>query len=359
MWTNSRLTEKLQLSYPIIQAGMAGGVTTPALVAAVSNAGGLGQIGAGYLSAAQLQEQIEGVRRLTTKAFGVNLFVPEYVDTTDEEIAQANEWLAPIRVAVGGGEEAVWEPEDEALFDAQIDLIVKEQLAVCSFTFGLPSKEVIERLHAAGVMVIGTATTVAEARANEAAGVDAVVAQGSEAGGHRGTFLHEKALIGTMALIPQIADAVQLPVIAAGGITDARTILAADMLGADAVQMGTAFVPVVESGAHEVHKQAIVQAKAEETIVTTTFSGKAARGIHNDFIAEMVPYEGKVPSYPIQNTLTKPIRAAAAQQENAAYMSLWCGQNPSDHSDVYAAQLIERLVEEVEERIAQFARHTQ
>lgn len=356
MGANRKLTKTLQVSYPIIQAGMAGGVTTPALVAAVSNAGGLGQIGAGYLSLAQLQQQIEGVRQLTTKPFGVNLFIPELVQVTEEEIATANERLAPIREAVGLTEEGHWEPTDETLFEAQIDLIVKEQVPICSFTFGVPAQAIVERLHHAGVTVIGTATTVAEARANEAVGVDAIVAQGSEAGGHRGTFLHEEALIGTMALVPQIVDAVQLPVIAAGGITDARTMLAAQLLGAEAVQMGTVFVPVVESGAHEVHKQAILQTKEDETVVTRAFSGRAARGIRNDFIAEMALYEEEILPYPVQNSLTKRIRTAAAEQENAAYMSLWCGQNTRGSLDVCATQLIEQLIEEAKSLMEQFVR---
>ncbi len=354
MWPTNRLTQQLKMAFPVIQAGMAGGVTTPELVAAVSNAGGLGQIGAGYLTLEQLQKQIEEVQQFTTQPFGVNLFVPEYIDVLETHIQQANDWLAPVRTIVGVEGETRWRPGHDGLFDAQIDLIIATNVPVCSFTFGVPSTGIVKKLRAAGVTVIGTATTVAEAYENEAVGVDAVVVQGSEAGGHRGTFLADgkDAMIGTMALVPQVVDTVHIPVIAAGGIMDARGVVAALVLGADAVQMGTAFVTATESGAHEVHKQAILQAKEDETVVTSTFSGKPARGIQNDFITTMAQYEGKLPPYPVQNALTKQIRAAAAKAENPAYMSLWCGQYPRASVHTSAKQIIDKLVYDVERVIA-------
>lgn len=353
MWPKTCWSTKVGIALPIVQAGMAGGITTPELVAAVSNAGGLGQIGAGYLSLEQLELAIEAVRKLTTKPFGVNLFVPEQIVVSKEEIQQANDWLAPIRQEVGVAEAAKWEPAPDQLFEAQVDCVIAKQVAVCSFTFGVPTPAMVARLQAAGTMVVGTATTVEEAKANEAVGVDAIVVQGSEAGGHRGSFLEDEkqGMIGTMALVPQVVDAVDLPIIAAGGIMNARGIVAALVLGASAVQMGTAFVTTKESGASDIHKQAILQAKEDETVVTSSFSGKAARGIRNTFIKEMAPYEGKLPPYPVQNTLTTHIRAAASKQENPAYMSLWCGQYPRGSQAVEAGQLVTVLQEAVEQVI--------
>lgn len=356
MWNKTRITEMLQIEYPIIQAGMAGGVTTPQLIAAVSNHGGLGNLGAGYMTNDAMLESIQQVKQLTDKPFGVNVFVPNTPEVLQDEINQANEWLEPFRNELGIKQAPKVEQGDTTLFDQQIDLIIQEKVPVCSFTFGLPDKKVVERLKNHHITVIGTATTVDEALANEALGMDIVVMQGSEAGGHRGTFQgsYEKGLIGTTALIPQTVDHLSIPVIAAGGIMDGRGVLSALILGAEAVQMGTAFVTCTESGAKPQHKNAILQSRADDTIVTPVFSGKAARGIRNEFIEEMEKHQHHLPAYPIQNTLTKGIRAEAAKQDRPDMMSLWAGQNPGSTEQKTAKTMIGNIVHQVEEKLKFF-----
>lgn len=353
MWYENRVTQDLSIKYPIIQAGMAGGVTTPELVAAVSNAGGLGTLGAGYMSPEQTRVSIKKIKQLTNKPFGVNLFIPETPDISEEEIYKANEWLQPFREELNISERPKVKKPTASLFKEQIEIIIEEQVPVCSFTFGIPPKETVQQLKERNSIVIGTATTVKEAIANEENGLDMVVVQGSEAGGHRGTFIgsFEEAMIGTMALIPQTVDHVDIPVIAAGGIMDGRGILAAMTLGAQAVQMGTAFVTSLESGAKKPHKEAILNSNEDQTVVTSTFSGKPARGIRNEFITKMTRHEQYLPKYPIQNTLTTSIRNEAAKQNRPEWMSLWCGQNPRLSKPVSAGEIISDLLYQIDEII--------
>lgn len=350
MWNETKITERLNIEYPIIQAGMAGGVTRPELVAAVSNCGSLGNIGAGYMNPEQLRESIQKVKQLTNKPFGVNLFIPEIPEVTEEEINQANEWLRPFREDLNLSEVTALKKPNTIIFEEQIKVIIEEEVPICSFTFGLPPKEVVERLKKENIIMMGTATTVKEAIANEEIGMDMVVMQGSEAGGHRGTFTgsFEEAMIGTMALVPQTVDRVNIPVIAAGGIMDGRGILSALLLGAQAVQMGTAFVTSLESGAKEQHKIAILNSSEEQSVVTSTFSGKPARGIRNDFITKMEKYEEELPKYPIQNTLTQPIRSEAAKQNRPEWMSLWCGQNPRSSTQQAVSIIIPEILSQID-----------
>ncbi|MBE3571167.1 MAG: nitronate monooxygenase, partial [Bacillales bacterium] len=204
MWYETEVTKKLSLKYPIIQAGMAGGITTPELVAAVSNAGGLGMIGAGYMTPKDLELSIQKVRDRTDKPFGVNLFVPETPVVVQEEIDKANQLLEPICQRLGIDQKKEVPLINTTSFDEQIQIVIKNKIPVTSFTFGIPPRNVIEQLKENGITVIGTATTVNEARQNEDAGMDMIVVQGSEAGGHRGSFADpfDQAMIGTIALIP-------------------------------------------------------------------------------------------------------------------------------------------------------------
>ncbi len=329
MWKHNQFLQKLGIEHPIIQAGMAGGVTTPELVAAVSNAGALGTLGAGYMTIEQMNEHLTAIKNLTSGHFGVNLFVPEDTHVTNEELNKANDLLEPFRKELGIAPPSNIKVSDHRLFEQQIDLLLEHKVSVCSFTFGIPTEEIIHRLKRAGIIVIGTATTVEEALINEKAGMDAIVVQGSEAGGHRGAFndSSETPMIGTMSLIPQVVDQVKIPVIAAGGIGDRRGVLAALILGAQAVQMGTAFVTCVESGAHPLHKEAILKSRGNDTVLTSVFSGKSARGIKNEFIEKMESHIDCIPDYPIQNALTSPIRKEAAKQGRSEWMSLWAGQS--------------------------------
>lgn len=227
-------------------------------------------------------------------------------------------------------------------FDAQLAALINEQVKIISFTFGTPDRGVIQRLHNHHIIVIGTATNVREAIELENLGYDMIVAQGSEAGGHRGTFLgcFESSLIGTMALAPQIADAVNIPIIAAGGIMDGRGLAASIVLGACAAQMGTAFLTCPEAGTHPKHKEAILQSTEESTTTTSVFSGRPARGIRNRFINEIEKYRDFLPDYPLQQSLTLPIRRKAAEQNRSEFLSLWAGQGTRLSQNKSATQLI-------------------
>ncbi|OEH92583.1 NAD(P)H-dependent flavin oxidoreductase [Bacillus solimangrovi] len=343
----SRLLELLKIKYPIIQAPMAGGMTTTSLVSAVSNGGGLGNIGAGYMTANDLRVQIRDVKATTANPFGINLFVPEHVQYNESLADDSFTYMKPFRKQLELKEEVVRHYDSN--FEDQLQVILEEGASVCSFTFGLPNKGVIEALHQNGTVVIGTATTVVEAQEIERLGLDAIVVQGSEAGGHRGNFLHQTdhSLIGLMSLVPQVADNVTIPVIAAGGIMDGRGVSAAMCLGAQGAQMGTAFLTCTESGANEVYKKAVLEANEDELILTKAFSGKFARGINNYFIEQMNLYDKELPPYPIQNTLTKGLRKEAGKQSNSDFMSLWSGQSPRLSRAISAQQLIEQVMDEM------------
>ncbi|MFC0562094.1 NAD(P)H-dependent flavin oxidoreductase [Halalkalibacter alkalisediminis] len=346
----NELTKQLGITYPLIQAPMAGGVTTTKLVAAVSSCGGLGMIGAGYLTPFQMREQIKQIQKATTKPFGVNLFVPSSIRTSEEEVREANQFLKPYL------EKYNLQPETKPLlptelaweqFEQQLKVIVEEKVPICSFTFELPTDEQISLLKEHDVLLIGTATNVKEAMLSEQKGMDMVVVQGTEAGGHRGSFMDDsKSLIGLMSLIPQVVDRVQIPVIAAGGIMDGRGMSASLCLGAKGVQMGTAFLTCKESGAPEIHKKAILQALDDATVLTRSFSGKWARGLNNVFIEEMKAYEDQLPDFPIQNILTKQLRQVAAKENNMDFMSLWSGQSPLLAKDQSVGELISRTIAE-------------
>ncbi len=350
MWNNNQLTRTLQIQYPIIQAGMAGS-TTPSLVATVSEKGGLGTIGAGYFSIEKLESEIQTVKSLTKQPFGVNLFVPkENTGVNPDQIEHMNAWLKPYRRAFHL-EEPVVNIEESQKFKDAVNKVIEYKVPVCSFTFGIPNHQIIEKLKENNVILIGTATTVEEAIENEKAGMDIVIAQGSEAGGHRGSFLRlgdsEEPMIGTMSLVPQVVDHVSIPVVAAGGIMDERGLLASIMLGAQGAQMGTAFLTSNESGANDLLKEAILISKETDTIVTNVFSGKNARGINNQFVKEMSQYQGEIPEYPIQNQLTNQIRKTAVQQGESELTHIWSGQSPRLAKKQKAEELMDRIINQI------------
>ncbi|MBS4202149.1 nitronate monooxygenase [Bacillus sp. FJAT-49732] len=347
----NELTDLLQIDYPIIQAPMAGGISTTKLVSSVSNHGGLGMIGAGYLNPPQTREQIREVRQSTGNNFGVNLFVPTSFQRSDEKVRLANDLLGPIHDLLEIEKNEISSPTNESLvesFNAQVAVVIEEKVPTCSFTFGIPSIEIIDTLKKHNIIVIGTATTVKEAMEIEKAGMDMVVVQGSEAGGHRGTFIngYHESLVGLMSLIPQVVDNVKIPVIAAGGIMDGRGLMASLCLGAKGVQMGTAFLTCVESGAHEMHKDAILHSTEDQTVLTRAFSGKWARGIKNKFIADLQEHETSFPDFPIQNSLTKDIRKAASVQNNPEFMSLWSGQSLRLAKKQTVETLMKKMIDE-------------
>lgn len=330
----------ISIENKIIQAPMAG-VTRPELVAEVSNQGGIGSIGAGYLSQTATKAFIRAVKKQTDGVFSINLFVPEASSVTEEKIKRAKQALEFAYEAVDS-ELSFDLTEAEKIFNDQIDLVIEESLAICSFTFGIPEKNLIRRLKKANIYLIGTATTVEEARAVEAAGLDAVVMQGSEAGGHRGSFLtNDYPLIGLMSLLSQVRKQVSIPIIAAGGIMTKTDIKAAYTLGANAVQLGTAFLVTHESGAHSLHKEAVLKATETDLVLTKSFSGKLARGINNSFIKAMQGAD--ILPYPYQNDLTKELRRVAQMKNEKNYLSLWAGQNVRHARAQSVKALMERL----------------
>jgi nitronate monooxygenase len=363
------LRTALALRLPIIQGPMTGS-DTPALAAAVSAAGGLGTLGCGMRSPAAMAEAAAEVRRRTDRRFGLNLFVQDTPAPDAATVEQALARLAPLYAEFGltPAVPARW-CED---FAAQLDALVEARPAVASFTFGILNAAQVERLHRAGSFVIGTATTVAEAVAWADVGADAVVASGMEAGGHRGTFLptgrlqaeglaaSEKtlapglpsqadfaaAMVSTMALVPQCVDALRprgVAVIAAGGIMDGRAIAAAQALGAEAVQMGTAFLACPESGIGPAYREALAHATATDTRTTRVFSGRPARGIVNTMLQRLHPHEAAVPAYPVQNALTGALRRASAEAGRADHLSLWAGQGVAAVRPLPAAALVAAL----------------
>lgn len=344
---NDRLTHRLRIRYPIVQAGMAGGIATPELAAAVSEAGGLGTLGAGYWSAEQLRQAIAAVRERTERPFAVNLFVTETAERAENHGEEAKTRLGAIRRQRGLSSS----PRQRRLEDwRQLwSVLRQERVPVVSFAFGRPEAEEVRELREGGTVVIGTATTVAEAVELEAIGVDAVVVQGWEAGGHRGGFHRPYAAdgVGLMALLPQVADRVQVPLIAAGGVMDGRGMVAAMVLGASGVQLGTAFLTCAESGAHPAYQQRVLHSDDESTCITCSVTGKPARGIRNAIITELESQGTWLP-YPLQHQWTKDIRQQAQQVNDPEWMSLWAGQASGMSREGEAGELIRRMMEEAE-----------
>jgi len=334
-------------AYPIIQAPMAGGATTAELVAAVSNAGALGSLAAPLLTPLAIIEQAEHIRRLTDKPFAINLFVQSRPQIDVAKVEAAKQLLQPVCEALGLS--ALPTPtrwcED---FEAQLDALITAKPAVASFTFDVLHGSQIQRLHEAGILVVGTATNLQEAIVWQAIGADAICLQGTEAGGHRGTFIgrQEDSTLSTMDLLAACQPHLQVPVIVAGGIMDGQDMAAALAAGADWVQMGTAFLSCKESGIHAAYKQRLFNATTDTTRQTRAFSGRIARGLDNRFIQMMAEVAEQVPAYPVQNALTGAIRSAAAKDEQTEFMSLWCGQGVARVRDLGAAELVQALVTE-------------
>lgn len=350
----SRVTDILQIKYPIIQAGMAGAITTPELVAAVSNSGGLGTLGAGYMSSEQIREAIYKIRELTDKPFGVNLLLTKEIQIEEEKVNSAKGLLSEVNREFGiEEEEALKLPKS---YKEQLQVLLEEKVPAVSFAFQTLEKEEIDDLKRRGIKVIGTATHVEEAKALAELRVDIIVGQGSEAGGHRGTFIgkEQDAMIGTFALIPQLVAAVPyIPIVAAGGVMNGQGLVAAFTLGAEAVQMGSAFLTSEESITHDVYKEAVLRSTDTSTTVTRAFSGKYARGIRNEFIEKHEGREEGLPMYPVQNVLTSKIRQEAAKQNNGEYMSLWAGQASSLARIESAQHVVERVMKEADNVIEQ------
>lgn len=323
----TRLCKALGITYPIIQAPMAGGITTPSLIASIANAGGLGSLGAGYLSAEQMKTLIQQTRELTRAPFAVNLFVPQAHQANASQIDTASQAIAKCAARLGEVIEPVISPFAPS-FEHQIQTLIEQQVSIASFTFGLPKPAIIDRLKTNGVYIIATATTLKEAQLLEASNIDAIVLQGSEAGGHRGNFLDstKKSLVALDQLVLQTRQSLTCPLIAAGGIMDGQSIVHHINLGASAVQLGTAFLCSDESGASPTYKTKILAQSHDTTVLTKAFSGKYARGIANHFTRCMQSQTDAILDYPIQNRLTRKMREHAKQSKDSDFMSLWAGQ---------------------------------
>ncbi|MCC6534367.1 MAG: nitronate monooxygenase [Burkholderiales bacterium] len=346
------LTERLGVRYPIIQAPMAGGPTTAELVAAVGNAGALGSLGLAYAEPAAMRAQVEAVRALTPAPIHINLFVenapaPPSTSQMRAALAALEPMYAALGIAAPRQTDAPFAPD----LDAQVQAAIALRPAVLSTHFRQLTAGTIAELRARNILVAACATNLAEARHVESLGVDFIIAQGAEAGGHRGTFIGaaEDSMIGTMALVRTLVRECSLPVVAAGGIMDGAGLAAALALGACAVQMGTAFLPVEESGASEAHKQALFERTDAGTTITRAFSGRPARGIRNAFIERAATEHFPLLPFPIQNKATAPLRAAAAKQGNADFLSLWAGQGYTLARRMRAADLVRTLAEEYDE----------
>ncbi|MFE9253586.1 nitronate monooxygenase [Streptomyces sp. NPDC006879] len=339
--------------YPVVQAPMAGGASRPQLAAAVSGAGGLGFLAAGYKTADGMYQEIKLMRGLTARPFGVNVFMPQNaavdpvaVEVYAAQLAGEAKWYqtalgAPDSV---GGDDG---------FEAKLAILLEDPVPVVSFTFGCPDPSVLDAFAAAGTLTIVTVTDVEEARAAQAAGASAVCVQGIEAGGHQSTHRDDPqndgagAGLGLLSLVAQVRESVGLPIIAAGGLMRGAQIAAVLAAGAESAQLGTAFLVCPESGAHPLHKKALTDPMFVRTELTRAFSGRPARGLVNRFIREHGPYAPA--AYPQVHHLTSALRKAAAAAGDPQAMALWAGQGHRLARELPAAQLVEVLAAELAE----------
>ena len=344
MWPRRDLADLLCIEHPILQAPMAG-EATPALAAAVSNAGGLGGVGCSFMEVGELRGCAAELRRLSNRPFNLNFFAhPAPVSDPDTD-ARTRARVAPFYAELGLPDvpahgHASCEPFDAARLAVLLDI----RPQVVSFHFGLPPQEMTRALQDAGSVVLCSATTVAEARVLAAAGVDAIIAQGWEAGGHRGTFgtSFEDFGVGTLALVPQVVDAVEVPVIAAGGIADGRGIAAAFALGASGVQLGTAFLSCPEADLSDQYRAGLRQASDDGTRLTRAFSGRPARAQHNRYTQAMAEQRAVLPDFPTMYGFSGPLRESG----HADFQFLLYGQAAALNRELPAAELMARLVDE-------------
>jgi nitronate monooxygenase len=348
MWPSRRLLDLFRIEHPIILAPMAGAMDGE-LVAAVSEAGGLGSLPCAMLNAEKLREEVTKIRARTKKPIALNFFCHVAPVPNNAREAGWREQLAPYYKEFGIDPAAPVPfanraPFDETLLEAMLDT----RPEVVSFHFGLPPEPLYDKLKREKFLIISSATTVAEARWLAERGVDAIIAQGFEAGGHRGMFLTENvsAQVGTFALVPQVADAVPVPVIAAGGVADARGIAAAFTLGADGVQIGSAYLRTPESKVSAPHRAALNSARDDGTVLTNVMTGRPARGFVNRLIREQGPISDATPQFPLAAGALQPLRAKAEAQGSGDFSPLWSGQAVALGRELGAAELTRKLATE-------------
>jgi nitronate monooxygenase len=348
-WHHNALTEMLGIEHAIVQAPMAS-VTTPALAAAVSEAGGLGSLGCANLGSEELRAQIRAVRAATSRPFNVNFFCHLEPASDPERERRMRARLAPFYRELGLTPPEGVQAQPRSFHAGQLEILLDERPPVVSFHFGLPAEEHVRALREAGSAVICSATTVEEAKWLETQGVDAIIAQGYEAGGHRGTFLtpFAAAQIGTLALVPQVRSAVRRPVLAAGSIMDGRGIAAAFMLGASGVQLGTAFLLCPEAATSGPYRRTLQSPAARHTRVTRVFSGRPARAIVNRFAESLADVEEEALAFPLQLALTRPLQQAGAAIGSGDVLAMWAGQGAPLARAMPAGDLVSLLVHETE-----------
>ena len=346
------------LPIPILQAPMVG-ASSHALALAVSGAGAMGTLAAGAMAPGEIGPAVVAMRAATSAPFGVNLLVAREPTPDPAAVARALDRLAPWYSQLDAQPPAPpirFAPD----FDAQLEALIAAAPPVATFAFSVLTRAQVEALQRAGTIVVGTATTVAEARAWAQAGADGICAQGSEAGGHRGHFLGDldASLVGTLALVATLRAATDLPVIAAGGIMDGRGVAAVLALGASAAQMGTAFLLSDEAVTSAPWRRAVAAVGDDQTRLTRAFTGRYARGIENQFMRLMRGVQDDVPAYPVQNRLTQPLRAAATEAEDPEMISLWAGQGVTLARPGRAADMVRQWWAEAGEAAAELAVRT-
>lgn len=335
---------------PIVLAPLGGGPGSAELAAAVSAAGGFGFVGSAYMTPQQIRDAARRVRELTDRPFGLNLFAGEWPRPVCDDPSNAIALLSPFHARLGLPPPAVPQVPPNP-FPAQLEAVLEARPQAFSFTFGIPSKDDIAALRGRGIAIYGTATSPREAKLLAEAGVDGVIAQGAEAGGHRGTFAvpSEEGLIPTLRLVREVRQAVALPVLASGGIMDGRDIRAALDAGAAAAQIGTAFLGCPEALVSPAYRAALLAAKEDRTALTRVFSGRLARGLRNEMIDAGDREPAAILPYPLQNQFTRPLRQAAAQKGDAGLLSLWAGQGVARLRPMPAAELVATLMRELNE----------
>jgi len=344
-WHDRRILDLFGIDLPILQAPMAG-VSTPDMAIAVSEAGGLGSLACAQLSVEQARKDLATIRQATTRPINVNFFCHTPPAPKPERIAAWRKLLAPYYRELGLDPEAPIPETNRVPFDDAFCAVVEEvRPEVVSFHFGLPAPALLQRVRATGARIISSATTVAEARWLEERGVDAIIAMGLEAGGHRGNFLSDDmgGQVGTFALVPQIVDAVEVPVIAAGGIADARGIVAAFALGASAVQIGTAYMLTPEAKLTAAHRQALRSAADDGTRITNLFTGRPARGFVNRLMRDLGAINPAAPSFPLAAGALLPLKAKAEAGGSGDFTNLWSGQAASLAKEMTSGELTRYL----------------
>jgi nitronate monooxygenase len=345
----SKLVEKLEIRGPLIIAPMAGGPTTPRLVAATSNAGALGSLGGAYMAPGELREAITQTKALTQRPFAVNLFVPApEVKLSNEQIQNAQMITEKYRKKLGLPAPIIQPPYQQDFYE-QVEVVLAAKPKAFSFIFGLVEKSILNEFKKIGIVTIGTATCLQEALELEESGVDAIVAQGVDAGGHRGMFSSEDAdpMLGTVALTRVLVKKIKIPVIAAGGIMDGQGITAVLQVGAQAAQLGTAFLLCEEAGTSKPYRDLLLAEHKRSTCLTRAFSGRWARGLENEFIKDMSGRDAFILPFPAQNVFTRDIRAQSVKQNNPEYLSLWAGSGVSLIRNMSAAALVREFFEEL------------